>query len=507
MINTEKRKFCKMTFDSDSSETDELSNWNKFSNIGLDLLANTGDTNNVSEKQCAGSYEENAIMLDSESDHSERDILSSRVNSRVNDDFNILQLPQNRSITISDGKNLQQNAECLKPIKRKRTAEDIAESKRLADLKKAEKMRMRMEREKVKAEKIAQKEKEKEMKSLMREAKAQYSLKDCLKYIVVMVDPHIMNDCGLGAAIYKSCEDVGVQCLTEPQIVPYTITWRRKVTEINSLCSIQTIRKDVVEDEVIGILPVGDFVQMVHTFKQRQKLGVTAGETTPTNYIKMVRAHYEGRQFTGVVQGMEQYFREQKTKKQRQHREAVAALNEEARLEGKHKKCKVQTEVSRVEMEEALTDAQLHTGCNIKFMESGQDVADLIRTFTKAIAEKPSKKDRLTSIFSFHEEGAAGVKVEKSGSGLLKAWKHQLMQFKNISPNIADALVAAYSSPRSLLNAYKKCTSEREAMNLLSDIVVRRGAGVLETSRRVGKESSRRIFCFMTCSEANTVIR
>lgn len=447
---------------------------------------------NVQQNESTGSNEENAITLDSESEHSEIGVISSETRS-TKDILEILQTKftdfedRVRPAAVTDREDPQPNAETLKPkFKRKRTAEDIAESKRQAELKKAEKMRMRIDRERVKAEKVAQKEKEKEMKNRMKETKAQYSLKDCLKFISVMVDPHIMNDCGLGAALYKACEDVGVQCLTEAQIIPYSITWKRRVTEVNAEgISIQTTRKDIVEDEVIGIIPLGDFVKMVHTFKQRQKLGATAGETTLTNYIETVRAHYEGRHFTGVVQGMEQYFREQKMKKQRQHREAVASLNEEEpRFGGKPKKCKFQTEVSRVDVEEVATDAQLHTGCNIMFMETEQDVADLVRTFTKAIAEKPSKKDRLTSIFSFHEEGASGIKVDKTGVGLLKAWKHQLMQFKNISPNIADALVAAYPSPRSLLNA-----------------------GVLETSRRVGKESARRFYCFMTCREPDTVIK
>jgi hypothetical protein len=31
--------------------------------------------------------------------------------------------------------------------------------------------------------------------------------------------------------------------------------------------------------------------------------------------------------------------------------------------------------------------------------------------------------------------------------GLLKVWKQQLLQFKNISPDIAQAIIAEYPSP------------------------------------------------------------
>lgn len=140
-------------------------------------------------------------------------------------------------------------------------------------------------------------------------------------------------------------------------------------------------------------------------------------------------------------------------------------------------------------------------------METGEEIAEFIRTYTKAVAEKPAKKDRLTSIFSFHEEGTTGVKVDKSGHGLLKVWKQQLMQFKNISPDVAEALISVYPSPWLLMQDYKKCNSEKEAIRLLENIVVRRGAGVLETTRRVGKELSRRIYTAMTCSDPAFVIK
>jgi hypothetical protein len=60
-----------------------------------------------------------------------------------------------------------------------------------------------------------------------------------------------------------------------------------------------------------------------------------------------------------------------------------------------------------------------------------------------------SRKDRLQT--AFFDDGVAPVKVDKNGQGLLKVWKQQLMQFKNISPDIADAVVVAYPSPHLLL--------------------------------------------------------
>ena len=62
------------------------------------------------------------------------------------------------------------------------------------------------------------------------------------------------------------------------------------------------------------------------------------------------------------------------------------------------------------------------------------------------------RKDRLQT--AFFDDGVSTVKVDKNGQGLLKVWKQQLLQFKNISPDIADAIVQAYPSPHLLMEVH-----------------------------------------------------
>lgn len=154
---------------------------------------------------------------------------------------------------------------------------------------------------------------------------------------------------------------------------------------------------------------------------------------------------------------------------------------------------------------QAITDNQLQTDVMVYLLETSEELAEFVRTFSKAVAEKPAKKDRLQT--AFFDDGVSTVKVDKNGQGLLKVWKQQLLQFKNISPDIADAIVQAYPSPHLLMEAYRKCNDSNEQEQLLENIVVKRGAGVLETSRRVGKEMSRRIHTFVTSSNPNKVIK
>ncbi len=40
---------------------------------------------------------------------------------------------------------------------------------------------------------------------------------------------------------------------------------------------------------------------------------------------------------------------------------------------------------------QALVDLQLHMGCNVRFVETPAEVADIVAMFTKSVAETPFK--------------------------------------------------------------------------------------------------------------------
>jgi len=48
-------------------------------------------------------------------------------------------------------------------------------------------------------------------------------------------------------------------------------------------------------------------------------------------------------------------------------------------------------------------------------------------------------------------DGGRGVKVNKDGQGLTQVWREQLMQFKSVGAEIANAIVSHYPSPRTLM--------------------------------------------------------
>ncbi|XP_063444438.1 crossover junction endonuclease EME1-like isoform X2 [Mytilus trossulus] len=386
-----------------------------------------------------------------------------------------------------------------KPIKRKRTTEEIEDRKRQAQLKKEFAEQRKLEREKAQLEK----KKNVQIRKIQGERKKQMGAwNQSLEFMKIVLDPHIINECGLGAAIFKVGEELKVPCVTEEQGFPFTISWKRMITEwIENGTQVETVKREVTEDEALIILPVSDFVQMVENSKQ----GGGDGKTTLRQYIQIVQERQPRISITPTVIGLEKYFRDLKTIKQRQHREAVLATGESSQT--KKKKNNINIIVTRIDVEEACAEVQLQTGCVVQMLETTEELTDLIKTYTKAVAEKPAKKDRLNSIFSFHEDGSTGVKVDKSGQGLLKVWKQQLLQFKNVSPDMAEAIIAEYPSPQLLMKAYSMCSSQEEGVKVLDNIVVRRGAGVLETSRRIGKEMSRRFYLFFTNIDPSCAIK
>jgi len=55
-----------------------------------------------------------------------------------------------------------------------------------------------------------------------------------------------------------------------------------------------------------------------------------------------------------------------------------------------------------------------------------------------------------TSGFSMFVEGGRGTRVGSDGSGLTNVWRQQLMQFRNVSVEVSNAIIAQYPSPRLL---------------------------------------------------------
>ena len=66
--------------------------------------------------------------------------------------------------------------------------------------------------------------------------------------MTVLVDTHIVNTCGYGMMVFKACEELGVACQTLELPSPFTIMWKRTLTECSRVNELQ------VEEFYLSIL-------------------------------------------------------------------------------------------------------------------------------------------------------------------------------------------------------------------------------------------------------------
>ncbi|XP_022599022.1 crossover junction endonuclease EME1 isoform X1 [Seriola dumerili] len=385
------------------------------------------------------------------------------------------------------------------PAKRKpakRTVEEIQASREEALRRRQARERQQRDKEVLRLEQERQKA---ERKALAEAAKA-LRPEECIKHMVVAVDPALLQLEG-GGTLLASVQALGCSCAIEKQPLPRSVSWMRRAP-----CAQSDDGVSVPEAHVVMQMTVDDFITLIHSYIQEERHDRSDSGPTLTSWMQQQQRLHPGKVLSLVVIDMEKYFRSQKSQSQKRFREAVA--NEErgggkARKRRKNGGAEALPEVSRVEVEEAVVHLQLHTGVSVRFLTTWKDFSDHITMTTKAVAEAPFKREREQTGFSFYleSEWAGGQRVDKAGKGLLQVWKRQIQQFNRVSPDMASAILAAYPSPQLLRKAYSLCKSDHEKTSLLSDLLIRRGEGVTSTTRRVGPELSKRLFLLMNACD------
>ncbi|XP_060620729.2 crossover junction endonuclease EME1 [Anolis sagrei] len=351
-----------------------------------------------------------------------------------------------------------------------------------------------LQKRKERAARKALQEQEREKKKALADLWKAQRPEQCLKHIQVVVDPGLLQVEG-GGQVLTTLQAMECTCMIESQSIPCSLTWRRKTrlaqAEEESLTE---------EPNLLVLMPLEEFLTMTHNYKQVCMEGPTQ---TLQTFVANIIQKTPGKTLALAVVELEKYFSSHKLKGPKKVRQAVQNGSETQELSKQRNwrgKANSTLDLSRVDVEEALVDLQLHTGVQVQMLESWKEFADFASMFTKAVAEAPFKRERDKTSFSFCLEGdwISGTKVDRSGKGLLQVWRKQIQQFSRVSLEVASAIVAQYPSPMLLMKAYQQCSSEQERYNLLRETPVRRGDGVTATTRRVGPDLSKRIYLQMT---------
>ncbi|XP_029636574.1 crossover junction endonuclease EME1 isoform X1 [Octopus sinensis] len=364
--------------------------------------------------------------------------------------------------------------------KRKCSPEKMAVKKDLKDV-------MQKSDQNGKITKKHMKEKAAQIRKAEQKKRLAYQPKECLKSMTVIIDPGVVNQSGVGTAIFSACDDLEVTYKIESQFMPYVVSWKR-----TTLCydtedqEVKTWNLDVDEKDIVIMMPLDIFTEMLDHFKTNSM--AMNNVSSLDQYAENIQSLYPGYSVMLAVIGS--HIGSQASKRSGSHQFSQRKANNGID--------------DRLSIEEAFLNLQLKNLFNCQLIQSSSGITNLIKSFTKAVGEKPGKKDRLQSEFSFHNAKGNNTSGSSDIQGL---WKLQLQQFKNISSDIANAIVYQYPTPKCLFEAYEKCSSEKEGIKVLEDITVRRHAGVLQSTKRIGKEAARRIYQLMTTKDPNLLLK
>lgn len=371
----------------------------------------------------------------------------------------------------------------LKPLTKKSRKEEVQMEK---EAKRREREALRLKKAAEKAEAKAQREAERTSKRAMKPG-------ECMKYVIVQLDRRLL-ELAEGSQVISQLQEADLRYRVIDSPVAATTT----ILRVDPL----TLQETLTEEAVL-LLTANELVELVERQVYENGIGGLCQK------CKSWKRELGISKLTLLTCGIESYLRNQKTNRNQNFRADI--LGEGSRP-GRGRKRKVPggntgraaaERVSRVDIETALVMAQVEGGINHRLMPDANKVGLFITQVTKAVAETPFKREKGGASFSWYAEGSSTntVKIDKSGVGLLKLWHQQLRQFNNVGVEVAQAIAREYSSPCALVEAYRQCSSTKEASLLLADIPVRRGAGPLVSTRKIGPELSKKIHLFFTTTQ------
>lgn len=386
--------------------------------------------------------------------------------------------------------------------------EMVNEKKMKSNRREEQQMRKKLElEEKARKKEAAQKEREQKKKEAahakaLRQAAAEIERAkkpgECMKWVSAILDPGLLN-AEFSGELLTALRAVEIDYKIEECVIPCSATWERRLHSIEVDDCMMVVKKDSVKREpyVLVVWLWNKLIENIHS-----------GNLEAT--ISEMGSLMPGCELTLAIFGLEDYFRYQKTQKQRDVRSEVLGSGPQKRKPkgGSYEAAPV---LSRGDVEFSLAQLQVLSNVSHRCINSKMDLANLVCQFSKAIAEAPFKREKSNKDAERLDWYALGdskdcVAVDKDGNGALQLWLRQLCQFPLASRETSEAIAAVYPSPLSLVQAYEGCSSEEVAQYLLEDIPVRRGPGPLSTTRRVGPQLSKKIHLYFTTFDESCLI-
>ncbi|XP_005391574.1 PREDICTED: probable crossover junction endonuclease EME2 [Chinchilla lanigera] len=303
-----------------------------------------------------------------------------------------------------------------------------------------------------------------------------------LERLTVCLDPAVLEDAG-SDILMEALSALGCECCIEPQSPARSLQWSGVRPDPQAPGVLPEVWA-AEDQELLLLLEPEEFLQGVTQLTQA---------SGPPCSMPWISTKSPARPHVAVI-GLDAYLRSHQLSAQGTQQPESPEV------------AQAQLTIGWPEVEEALVLLQLIRDLDVLLVASWQELSQHVCSFTKALAQRPSKQYRDSQAFSFCTAGrwASGQRVARDGSGLRRVWQKQIQQFNRVSPAVADAVVAAFPSPRLLQQALLACRTEQERLGLLADLPVKAHKG--RQHRRVGPDLSRRICLFLTTTNPDLLL-
>ncbi|XP_071055446.1 crossover junction endonuclease EME1 isoform X2 [Onthophagus taurus] len=293
-----------------------------------------------------------------------------------------------------------------------------------------------------------------------------------IRKISITIDSNVINK--FGQDILGKLQDAEIfsKITTQDQLFPGLITWEYSPALIDD-------DKDI--NDVILIL---NWDELLSHIKSSNLL----------NYISSIQDILTNKTIYLGLLGIDDYFKYWKSQKAAQR--TVSEYQDSI-------------QVTRNELEMALTELQLANNCCYRNLNSSQDLIDLVLQYTKSIVQLPEKLEKSNKYkdydFNILKVKKDSVSVDKDGNGLQRLWQHQLTMFEMARLETAEAIVGKFPTPSALYEACKDLSKD-EGHKLIEEIPIRRAAGPHISTKKVGPKLSSKVYTFFNSINGDDVL-
>lgn len=419
------------------------------------------------------------IELDDSDVHSSEDEFPELAKVRVDD--SLLSRANNESTrTLKRSKTAPVGVTATKPPPKTQEEKDL-EKKQKAEARFAENERKRIEKEREKKEKAIQKEKDKALAQVNK-----VRVNKSVAQIEMIVDLPDSMAPGISAQVEKLLEELKVDCKTWNSPVDHVVRWRRKVdkryNEEKDFFEPIPLRLEQ-EKHALVVIQAADFVKLA-----------TAGEgiDVAAHVLKM-KDHFPDSSVIYVLEGLDQWFRKNKTARNRQFQ--TAARNDAAPASSQARRRSTAHEIIDEDIvEDALLSLQVDHGVLIHKTNATIETAQWITVFTQHISTIPYRKLR-------DEVSAdAGFSVEsgqvKTGETIKETYILMLQEVARVTAPMAYGIAAEYPTVTALVRGL-----EQNGPLALEDLRKSANRDGRLTDQRIGQAISKRLYKIFTCKD------